>query len=184
MPTEDTGRYIGQTDIPAIIPKELSDIPISLPKDALWYASPLSRAVDSAHWLMMSVRENIAPLNIADELMEQNFGIWENKTYEEVWSLADKSQNWQSPAMVKPEGGESFIGLCARVDHWIEKMQKETQGNPLIVVAHAGTVRAALRHALNLVPEQALYFSVNHGSITQVEYFLQEGGARVGYVNR
>ncbi len=188
LPVENKGRYIGHTDIPAIIPKEAANLAVPLPQDALWFASPLMRAVDSAHWLMQSVRENIAPLNIANELMEQNFGIWENKTYEEVWSIAENSQNWQSPAMIKPQGGESFIGLCARVDHWIENMMKKVGGKNLVVVAHAGTIRAALRHTLNLIPEQALNFTVDYGSITQVEYFLpygsDSGGARVNYVNR
>lgn len=184
LPVENKGRYIGHTDIPVIIPKELANLAVTLPENALWFTSPMLRTIDSAHWLMKSVHENIAPLQVVPELMEQNFGVWENKTYEEVWSMADKSKNWQSPAIIKPEGGESFIGVCARVDHWIEKMMKEVGGKQLIVVAHAGTIRAALRHALNLIPEQALSFAIDCGSITQVEYFLSEGGSRVSYVNR
>ncbi len=188
LPVAVTGRYIGHTDIPAIIPKNLANLAVPLPENALWFSSPMLRTIDSAHWLMESVQENIAPLQVVPELMEQNFGVWENKTYEEVWKLSDKSQNWQSPAMVKPENGESFIGVCARVDHWIENMMKEVGGKPLIVVAHAGTIRAALRHALNIIPEQALSFAIDYGSITQVEYFLpygsDSGGARVSYVNR
>lgn len=184
LPVASSGRYIGHTDIPALIPETSANLATPLPENALWFASPMLRAIDSAHWLMRSVQENVAPLQVVPELMEQNFGIWENKTYEEIWQLADKSKNWPSPAMVKPEGGESFIGLCARVDHWIEKMMKEAPGTPLIAVAHAGTIRAALRHALNIIPEQALSFAVDYGSITQVEYFLNEGGARVNYVNR
>ncbi len=184
LPVWGSGRYIGQTDIHAIIPEEPANLAVDLPKNAMWFSSPLLRAVDSAHWLMESVKENTAPLQIVPELMEQNFGVWENKTYEEVWNLADKSQNWQSPAMIEPEGGESFIGLCARVDHWIEKIMKEVGEEKLIVVAHAGVVRAALRHALNLIPEQALNFAIDYGSITQVEYFLDESGVLVSYVNR
>lgn len=184
LPVEDSGRYIGHTDIPAVIPGISANLVAPLPENALWFSSPLIRAVDSAHWLMRSLRENTAPLQIVPELMEQNFGVWENKTYEEAWQLADKSKNWKSPAMIKPEGGESFIGLCARVDHWIENMMKIDVSKPWIVVAHAGTIRAALRHALNLVPEQALSFALDHGSITEVEYFLEAGGARINYVNR
>lgn len=184
LPVENKGRYIGHTDIPAIIPKESANLAVTLPKDSLWFASPLTRAVDSAHWLMQSMRENIAPLQLVPELMEQNFGEWENKTYAEVWKLAENSENWQSPAMIKPAGGESFIGLCARVDHWIEKTMKEVGAANLVVVAHAGTIRAALRHGLNLIPEQALNFAIDYGSITQVEYFLDGSGARISYVNR
>jgi len=184
LPVASTGRYIGHTDIPAVIPSISANLAAPLPENALWFSSPLIRAVDSAHWLIQSVRENTAPLQISPELMEQNFGIWENKTYEEVWALADRSKNWESPAIIKPEGGESFIGLCARVDHWIENMMKVDINKPWIIVAHAGTIRAALRHALNIIPEQALSFAVDYGSVTQVEYFLEAGGARINYVNR
>lgn len=182
LPVAVTGRYIGHTDIPAIIPKTPANLIVPLPENAAWFSSPMLRTIDSANWLLDSIGDKTTKLLVADELMEQNFGVWENKTYEEVvW------QNWSSPALVKPEGGESFIGVCARVDHWIENMMKEADGKPLVVVAHAGTIRAALRHALNLIPEQALSFAVDYGSITQVEYFLPyngSGGARVDYVNR
>lgn len=185
LPVAKTGRYIGHTDIPAIIPQEPANLAVRLPENALWFASPMLRTIDSAHWLMDGSGDKTTKLEVADELMEQNFGVWENKTYEEVWQSTDAAKNWSSPALVKPEGGESFIGVCARVDHWIEEKMKLADGKPIVVVAHAGTIRAALRHALNLVPEQALFFAIDHGSITQVEYFLSDGGgARVDYVNR
>lgn len=183
LPVENGGRYIGHTDIPVVIPRISANLAAPLPENAIWFSSPLIRAVDSAHWLMQSVRENTAPLQIVPELMEQNFGVWENKTSDEVWELVDKSKKWESPAMIKPEGGESFIGLCARVDHWIENTMKDNYAKPWVIVAHAGTIRAALRHALNLVPEQALSFAVDYGSVTQVEYFPGEA-ARINYVNR
>lgn len=184
LPVENKGRYIGHTDIPAIIPHEVANLAVPLPENALWFASPLMRAVDSAHWLRQSVQGDIAPLKIAPELMEQNFGVWENKTYDEVWSKEENSHDWQKPALIKPVGGESFADVCARVDGWIENILKEVGAKKLIVVAHAGTIRAALRHALNLIPEQALNFAIDYGSITQVEYFLDGSGARVGWVNR
>lgn len=188
LPVVESGRYIGHTDIPALIPQAPANLSVALPEDALWFASNMLRTIETAHWIMDSMREKTAELAVAHELREQNFGVWENKTYEEVWQASEKTQNWPSPAMVKPDGGESFIGVCARVDGWIESRMKMAQGKPLIVVAHAGTIRAALRHALNLIPEQALFFTVDYGSVTQVEYFLHHagggGGALVGYVNR
>lgn len=184
LPVENKGRYIGHTDIPAIIPQEPANLAVTLPENALWFASPLTRAVDSAHWLRQSVRGNAAPLQIVPELMEQNFGVWENKTYAEVWNAAEDSHDWKKPALIKPEGGESFADVCARVDGWIENILKTVEIKPLIVVAHAGAIRAALRHALNITAEQALSFAIDCGSITQVEYFLKEGSVRVSYVNR
>lgn len=185
LPIAETGRYIGQTDVPAIMELEPANFPVSLPDGAAWVASPLLRAKQTAHWLMKSVGATTFDLAIADELAEQHFGVWEGKTYDEVWQIEQKNtMDWASPAMVKPEGGESFIGVCARLDHWLDKQLKEDFARPLVVVAHAGTIRAALRHALNIKPEPALSFAVDHGSITQIDYFPNDGGARVMCVNR
>lgn len=181
LPIAGTGRYIGHTDIPIIIPASPAKI-VPLPENALWFASPLKRAVATANWLLEDIYNKNTKLKLADELMEQNFGAWENKKYEEVWG------NWQNqdPATVKPDGGESFVELCRRVDSWLEYMVKMFDGKPLVVVAHAGTIRAGLRHALNLKPEQALFFAVDYSSVTQVEYFMPHsvGGAMVEYINR
>jgi len=186
-PVEKSGRYIGQTEIPAIIPSHPANISTPLPSNAIWYSSPLIRSVDTAHWLMQSIGENTAPLNIAPELMEQNFGVWEGKTYAEAWAEAESSgkmKEWDNPAVIKPEGGESFIGVCARVDHWIEARMKENIDKPLIIVAHSGSIRAVLRHALGIIPSQALLFTVEYGSITFVEYPAGENTAMVHFVNR
>ena len=187
-PVEKSGRYIGQTDIPAIIPEQAANLAMDLPKNSLWFSSPLLRSKQTANWLMASYPQMMIPeIDIASELSEQNFGVWEGKTYDEVWSDEEtlaQSQDWTNPAIVKPEGGESFIGVCARVDHWIEERMAEDFGLPLVVVAHSGTIRAALRHALNLVPSQALSFAVDYGSVTEVEYAPSENTAMVHFVNR
>jgi alpha-ribazole phosphatase len=183
-PVAESGQYIGHTDIPALIPPAPANLAMPLPENALWFASPLLRCIDTAHWLMESANKIDVPLHTAPELMEQNFGIWEGKTYDEVWQLADKSESWGSPSTIKPNDGESFIGVCARVDHWLEQQITNSFGAPLIIVAHAGTIRAGLRHALNINPEPALSFCVDYGSVTLTEYFPNDNSARVVYVNR
>lgn len=183
-PIDESGRYIGHTDIPALIPPSAANLAMPLPEDALWFSSPMLRTIQTANWLMDSIGKNY-PLNLAPELMEQNFGVWEGKTYDEAWEMPDNSQNWGSPSTVKPEGGESFIGVCARVDHWLDAKIKENAGQPLVIIAHAGTIRAALRHALNINPEQALSFCIDYGSVTLAEYFLNDNNSsRMVYVNR
>ena len=183
FPVENKGRYIGHTDIPAIIPEEPVNTTTILPETALWFASPLRRAVASANYLRKNAHRNSQPLQIAPELMEQNFGAWENKTYDEVWNNEKTLHNWQNPAFIKPQGGENFAELCARVDGWLENILKGKYGTPLIVIAHSGVVRAGLRHSLKITPEQALNFTIDYGSITQVEYFSGGSGARVNCVN-
>ncbi len=184
LPVENNGRYIGHTDIPAIIPQEAVNFSVQLPENALWFVSPLKRAIESANYFRKSAAKTTEPLQIAPELMEQNFGEWENKTYDEVWNNERTAHNWQNPTFIKPQGGENFAELCTRVDGWLENILKGNFGNPLVVVAHAGTIRAGLRHALKITPEQTLNFAIDYSSITQVEYLLDGSGARVNYVNK
>ncbi len=181
MPVEKTGCYIGQTDIPALIPEYQANLAMPLPEEALWFATPMLRTIDTAHWLMS---HSTAPLRMAPELLEQHFGKWEGKHYDEVWREEEILRDWSKPETIRPEGGENFLDVCARVDGWLEKQLAENATNHLIIIAHAGSIRAGLRHALTITPAQALAFQVDYGSITQVEYDAGEAMARVNYVNR
>jgi len=182
-PIAESGKYIGHTDIPALIPPVAANLAMPIPKDAIWYSSPMLRTMQTANWLLDSLGEK-TKINLAPEVMEQNFGVWEGKTYDEVWALVDQTQQWSSPSEVRPSGGESFIGVCARVDHWLDPIIAKSDGTPIVIVAHAGSIRSGIRHALDINPEQALSFCVDYGSITQIEYFLKDNTARIMYVNR
>ena len=181
MPIENNGCYIGQTDIPALIPDYQAQLAMPLPDDALWFATPMLRTIDTAHWLMSATT---APLRMAPDLLEQHFGPWEEKPYEEVWRAEEGLHDWSKPETVRPEGGESFADLCERVDGWLDLQLVENTNSNIIIVAHAGSIRAGMRHALGVTPAQALAFQVDYGSITQVEYYAGETIARVNYVNR
>jgi broad specificity phosphatase PhoE len=60
-------------------------------------------------------------------------------------------------------------------------------GRDVIVVAHGGTIRAALAQALGLEPEAALAFTIENCSITRIDHIEGPGmghGWRVVTVNR
>jgi alpha-ribazole phosphatase len=185
LPVEPTGRYIGHTDIPAVMPAHAAG-DFSLPQagpEVLWFATPLLRSIDTAHWLLQSQPPSSEPLRMAPELME-HFGEWEGKSYEAVWQEAPHRHDWSKPAHVTPAGGENFADVCGRVDGWMQRMLADQHVRQLVMVAHAGSIRAALRHALGITPAQALSFQIDHGSVTQTLYYRHESTAQVNYVNR
>ena len=78
---------------------------------------------------------------------------------------------WANYSNQKAPEGESFRELVNRATTKIKCMTAENIGQNLIVVAHAGTIRAALTLALNLPLNSALYMSVSNLSLTKIEAF-------------
>ena len=173
LPIEITGRYTGHSDIEAIIP--INPLTEQFPENALCFSSPLKRAISTAKWL--GVTDPI----IVDALKEQHFGTWEGQYYDEVWKEAEHLYDWSKPEQITPPEGESFADLCERVDSWLNPFLVEHSGQPIVVVAHAGVIRAGLRHALHLSLPETLAIQVDYASITQITY--NEKGATADYVN-
>ncbi len=96
-------------------------------------------------------------------LWEQDFGSWEGVAFERIPDLG--SLEPEALVDMRPPGGESFGDLCARCSPSLEELAG--RGGRIAVVAHAGTVRAALSLALGL-RAAALSFHVAPLSLTQL----------------
>lgn len=176
-PTGIADRYVGRTDVPAILPEPEALGPLW---DALGQvdhviSSPLIRARHTAGALFPELRAEIAP-----DLVEQDFGDWENRPYGEV----SFPENLDAAALAAftPPGGESFADVCARTGSAVDRIKAAHAGKTLAIVAHAGVIRAALAHALAAPPASGIAFGVDHLSLSSVQWFAN--GARVDYVNR
>ena len=77
----------------------------------------------------------------------------------------------------RPPGGESFLDVCQRIGPAVREM---AAAGDVTVVAHAGTVRAAL--ALAVGPTAALAFEVAPLSVTRLRA-LPGGGWAIAEVN-
>ncbi|RDD70374.1 histidine phosphatase family protein [Paracoccus versutus] len=113
------------------------------------------------HWSSPALRcrQTCAALDLAPEwhpgLWEQDFGAWEEPgaMIPDLGPLAPEALVRQ-----RPPGGESFLDMAARVQPLLEQAR-----GTVAIVAHAGTVRAALALA---VGPAALSFSVAPLSLT------------------
>jgi broad specificity phosphatase PhoE len=52
-----------------------------------------------------------------------------------------------------------------------------------VVVAHGGSIRAALAHALAVDAERALGFAIDNCSLTRLDHFPSDDAWRIGAVN-
>jgi alpha-ribazole phosphatase len=99
-------------------------------------------------------------------LREQNFGDWEGQPYAELPDVGELDQ--EAMAAHKPPGGESFLDLCARVEPALRQaVDEKDDTRPLVIVAHAGVIRAALALALG-APAHGLRFEIAHLSVTRL----------------
>lgn len=175
----------GWTDAPA----DLSDVVglmrlrDALPRSATVISSDLARAEATA--AKLTGKRLRGPSERA--FREQFFGHWEGLSHDEI---AEQSPDqaaafWADPANAKPPGGESFAALCKRVAETVGRLNGSVRSGDVAVVAHAGSIRAALANALNLPPDTALSFEIAPLSLTRLDRIETETGEvwRVGGVN-
>lgn len=136
-------------------------------------SSPLARCRDlgeklSAHFGV--------PLKHDDRLREIHFGAWENRAWNDIETseLNAWMENW---VHVAPPGGENFLGLQARVGAWWRDLP--LHDDPLVVVSHAGPMRALLAQLLGMPPENAFRLNIELGGVCMLQRNAHEPDAAV-----
>jgi alpha-ribazole phosphatase len=173
-PVDGPRGVIHDIDAPADVGDRaaLSRLRLRLPHPHVAVSSPAQRA-----------RETAAALGLvagADPAFgEQDFGRWTGRTHEEIRrdSAAAYDDFWRAPATNRPPAGESFVDQIARVRAAIAALP----AGDVILVAHAGTIRAAMAIALDLSPDSALRFVIDPWSLTRLDRL--DDGWRVVAVN-
>ena len=61
------------------------------------------------------------------------------------------------------------VDVRERVGPVLEGLVQSQPGQDIVMIAHGGTIRAALSHALDLDGHQALTFSIKNLSLTRIE---------------
>ena len=139
-----------------------------LPKDALWFSSDIRRTIETA----TALSDGIEPIQIT-EFAEQSFGLWNGQKWKDL-PKKNMDRFWTNYGDQKAPEGESFRELVDRVASKIKSMSSKYLDRDLIVVAHAGTIRAALTLALDLPLNSALYISISNLSLTKIDAFSKD----------
>lgn len=174
-----SGVCYGQSDIDvahtfasevALTKSKIKDISF----DAV-YTSPLQRCAKLAQAL------NLQNTIHDQRLMELHFGDWEMCAWDDipreifdVWAhdYANKS----------PPNGETFMQLQQRGLSFLDEVLSRHLNENIAVITHGGMIRALLAHALNMELKGLFTFTIDYGSVTQIEL----GGAvpKIAFVNR
>jgi len=191
--TGQDGKLYGAADVDCDVSDALSfkGLASLLPADAVWLTSHLSRTRKTAAAIFDAGLDAPLPRPVP-ELAEQNFGRWQGLSWQEMERKQPDvyKKFWQSPADNAPPGGESFAGQIHRVGRVIEQTTAENNALDIVAVAHGGTIRAAIAHALQLPAIDAMSFRIDTLSVTRLDYVKggllkgQGGSWRIHCVNQ
>ena len=174
------GLLVGQSDLDADTgdAAALSGLAGGLPGDAVWLASPLQRARQTAAALLAAAGRAEEP-TVVPALTEQSFGDWEARPAAAVYAgLGPDHPFWRGADGGRPPGGERFADVVVRVDGAIVRLASRYGGRDLVLVAHAGTIRAAVVVALDLAPDVALRLQIDTLSLTRLDRIATPDGSR------
>lgn len=137
--------------------------------------SPALRCVQTA----LALWPDRAPDDLDLALWEQDFGDWEGVAFADLPDLGPL----QGAALAthRPPNGESFADVCARITPAL--IRAAGLGGHVVIVAHAGTARAAIAHATGSTPG-ALAFQIAPLSLTTLCMTAPDSGWSVATVNR
>jgi len=160
-------RFLGRTDLPLnaggirqslALGEHLHQIPFTRV-----IASPLKRAVRTA--ALVSGRP-IEAIEVVDALAEIDLGAWEGRTVAEIEHTfpGAYAQRGQDLEHYRPQGGESFGDLAARVCPTLLDLAAQGPG-PLLIVAHAGVNRVLLSRLLDRPLQRLLEIPQDYGAV-------------------
>jgi alpha-ribazole phosphatase len=103
----------------------------------------------------------------SDDLCELDFGRWEGKAWDQV-PRAELDAWARDVWEYRPGGGESARMLCARWMMWLEALHA-LRHEQVVVVTHAGVIRAALACAHNGCRDELLRADIPFGSVQALD---------------
>ncbi|MEP3248209.1 MAG: histidine phosphatase family protein [Sneathiella sp.] len=170
----------GQLDIDADLPSDsvFKGVSAILPSRFRLISSDLRRCRQTAEKI---AEHHPTKPDIAQTLpgfREQHFGYWQGLSYQQIED-ANKSEYdafWQNPVSHKPPGGESFEQLAERVCELRRSITEHENAEDVLLVSHAGTIRALVAEALDIPLARSLSLVIEPLSLTKLTVFNSSEG--------
>jgi alpha-ribazole phosphatase len=142
------------------------------------FSSPLYRCVFYKNFVRFS------EVKISENLMESNFGVWENKTFDEIQKHFPKQAEkyLKHPLSFKFPEGESLKDIKKRVKHFIEKELKKKlmENKNILIISHEGIIKLIIMLLLNLNDDFFLKCRIENRKFSIVEYFYENN--KIDYI--
>lgn len=140
--------------------KELKVIQSKLPSDIeKFYSSPLVRCTQLAEKLCTDYE-------IDDNLMEMNFGKWENVPWSDI--PEDELNVWMNNFVnEKTPNGESYRNLHTRCTKFTDSLLHKNL-KMVAIITHAGNIRSIISKVLGLPLENSFRLELNYGCVVSI----------------
>lgn len=161
------GICYGQSDVPLAasfaedIAVVLEKLKAHLPAEPTVFSSPAQRCIQLAGQI-------VAQPEMVPALQELNFGAWEMRAWQDL-PAAETGVWMENFVQGRPPGGESFQELQDRAIGFFTTLI-HLEKSPIVIIAHAGSIRSMICHAINLPLQNAFQLELNYGSISKLVY--------------
>ena len=137
------------------------------------YSSPLQRCLQIANIFSQSV-------TVDTQLMELNFGDWENKFFDAL--PCEDVKDWSANFVeIPPPNGENFLQLMQRVGKFWQILISENV-EVVLIFTHAGVIRALLAILLKCPPQNVFHFQIECNSVQKFRH--ENDYTFIEYLNR
>ncbi|MFT7558287.1 MAG: alpha-ribazole phosphatase [Flavobacteriales bacterium] len=112
-------------------------------------SSPLRRSLD---WATKLANRHTLPLKTDSRFQEIDFGDWDGKLIEDLWE--DKNSGvhgwYENPVSAQIPNGEALEDFDKRVTQGLLEICSKHEGEHVLLVTHAGIIRAAMAQILGM----------------------------------
>lgn len=157
----------------------------------------LTRATQSGHWdavitspsrrchdfaRLLAQRQD-CPFVVDERFGEMNFGNWIGKTQAEIWEQdAELMQYlWRQPRRFIAPNGEAMEDFIARIHVAWADLQAQYAGQHVLVLTHAGVIRAVLAQVLDILYQKSLRFEIAYAQFTRVRVYPDGESSLLGH---
>ena len=128
------------------------------------FCSPLSRTLH----LAMVLSEVVVP---DDRLRELDFGTWEMMSWEDIYKDEGSKEWFDDYVHARTPLGESYEMMEARIRDFIDDLE---DGSTVLVVTHAGPIRAFLSLLTDCTVTEAYDRSIAYGEVIRIDIDNQD----------
>ena len=156
--TDDPLSKLGWQQMYAAVAKKKWDLIV---------CSPLLRCYDFAQSIS---QQSHTPLLVEPAWQEIHFGDWEGKTAEQI-EPDELKLFYQDPVNNSPKNAESFSAFLGRIKQAWQCLIEQNPDKQVLVITHAGVIRALFPLLLNLPVNKLFNLQVDHASMTRFQCF-------------
>jgi broad specificity phosphatase PhoE len=137
------------------------------------YSSNLKRALVTAETI--ASRHQPGVITCA-ELREVNFGELEGLAFDEIGQrYPELTEAWvKRDTKLKYPGGDSLDEFSRRVGTFLNRLDKHTAEETILIVAHSGVLRTLICQLLGIGLERRWQFRIDLASLSIVETYSQD----------